>query len=303
LGQQIIIGNKNGGNPQVNFKGIFVGNPYTDPVENSIGEYDTWYGHQMVSLPAWKQWYVACQNGNATNAACAQAEALLNEEIGDVDPYALDYPVCEEALGGSEREQFLRLVVKGANGRPVPQYYEKRFAKIEAEREVYRRRLQGGFPVSPNYDPCAQNHATLYLNEPDVQSAIHAVPTLWTDCSFKIAYSPESMRNPMEPTWKWLVAQNSGARFTIVSGDDDSVCGTAGTQSWVWNLGYGVQSNWQPWLYEGQVAGYLTKFQTTGSSKRPALNLVTVHSAGHLIPQTQPERSLASFTNYLKGVF
>ena len=88
--------------------------------------------------------------------------------------------------------------------------------------------------------------------------------------------------------------------MTIVSGDDDSV-GTLGTQSWIWNMNYTVdaQFNWKQWTDStGQLGGYVTKFVT---GTKPAFNFVTVHSAGHMIPETQPMRSLEAFTAYLKG--
>eukprot|EP00483_Globobulimina_turgida_P003772 UN03778 len=57
LAKEIILGNQAGGTPQINFKGIFVGNPFTDPQENGRGVYDTLYGHQMVSQPIYQRWY------------------------------------------------------------------------------------------------------------------------------------------------------------------------------------------------------------------------------------------------------
>ena len=83
--------------------------------------------------------------------------------------------------------------------------------------------------------------------------------------------------------------------FILIS--DDSVCGTLGTQSWIWNMNYTVDSNndWEQWTDStGQLGGYMVKFVD-------AFNFVTVHSAGHMIPETQPMRSLEAFTAYLKG--
>mmetsp|Transcript_41413 Transcript_41413/g.66619 ORF Transcript_41413/g.66619 Transcript_41413/m.66619 type:complete len:104 (-) Transcript_41413:104-415(-) len=101
----------------------------------------------------------------------------------------------------------------------------------------------------------------------------------------------------MEPVYKWLIENGGGLHITIVSGDDDSVCGTLGTQSWIWNMNYTVnaQYNWKVWTDStGQVGGYMVKFDN-------AFNFITVHSAGHMVPETQPMRSLEAFTMYLKG--
>jgi len=105
----------------------------------------------------------------------------------------------------------------------------------------------------------------------------------------------------MEPYWVWLI-ENSNLRMTVVSGDDDSVCGTIGTQSWIWNLGYSSQANstWVPWQLNNQVSGYYTAFSTMSKA---SFCFTTIHSAGHLIPQTQPERSLQSFSNFLSSKF
>jgi len=309
LAQQIVLGNQAGGKPQVNFKGFFVGNPYTDPVENEKGQFDTWYGHQLVSYPSWQQWYTHCKDGESTtNAQCAAARAALNAEVGSsIDPYALDFPVCN-ALDGSgpsastisERVMFMKRVIKDALGRPVPGVYAKLVAQLEADMAVMkRRRLELGdsdFPPG-DYYPCESNWEVEYLNQPKVQEAIGARPTLWTDCSIKVDYSFASMQNPMEPTYKWLIETAPELRITIVSGDDDSVCGTLGTQSWIWNMNYTVnpQDDWKQWTDStGQVGGYTVKFEK-------AFNFITVHSAGHMVPETQPRRSLEAFTMYLKG--
>lgn len=160
----------------------------------------------------------------------------------------------------------------------------------------------GEFP-DPSYEQCAQAYATEYLNRPDVQQAIYVnnPPVIWTDCSDSIDYNRSDGENPMEPIWIWLI-ENSDLRMQVVSGDDDSVCGSIGTQSWIWNIGYSANSNnnWKAWEFNSQVAGYYTAFNT---GTKASFCFATVHSAGHMIPQTQPQRSLASFTNFLNSDF
>merc|ERR1719245_2957660 len=124
-----------------------------------------------------------------------------------------------------------------------------------------------------------------------------AKPTVWSQCSVKVDYSYASMQNPMEPTYKWLIETAPELRITIVSGDDDSVCGTLGTQSWIWDMNYTVVKdyNWKQWEDStGQLGGFIVKF-------KDAFNFVTVHSAGHMVPEQQPMKSLETFTMYLDG--
>jgi len=287
--------------------GVFVGNPYTDPHENAKGMYDTWYGHQMVSYPSWNAWFIKCNDGDSGGSACDAAIGQLNTGIGGVDPYALDYPVCNDKLN---QYWFLKKVVRDMLGRPLPKQYEevaqnhdlyleKMSAMTHEERKVALK--SGEFP-NPAYQQCAQAYATEYLNRADVQDAIYVHErTVWTDCSDTLNYNRSDGQNPMEPNWVWLI-ENSNLRMTVVSGDDDSVCGTIGTQSWIWNLGYSAQANstWVPWQLNNQVAGYYTAFKTMTPA---SFCFATVHSAGHLIPQTQPERSLQAFSNYLSSKF
>lgn len=83
----------------------------------------------------------------------------------------------------------------------------------------------------------------------------------------------------------------------VMSGDDDSVCATLGSQQWIWDLGYDVADEWAPWKMDGQVSGYRVSFGTNGS----AFQFVTVHGAGHMVPATRPAQGLQVLTNFLKG--
>jgi len=195
-------------------------------------------------------------------------------------------------------------------GRPLP----KQIEEIAQQHDLYTKKMSsmspherkkalksGEFP-DPAYQQCAQAYATEYLNRPDVQDAIYVHEhTVWTDCTDTIDYNRSDGQNPMEPNWIWLI-ENSDLRMTVVSGDDDSVCGTIGTQSWIWNLGYSANPsyNWMAWQLNGQVAGYYTAFKT---NTKASFCFTTVHSAGHLIPQTQPARSLTAFSNFINSVF
>jgi hypothetical protein len=313
LAQAIVVGNNNGGNPQVNLKGVFVGNPYTNPNENSRGTYDTYYGKQLVSYPTWQEWYKSCDDGDKTNVECISSEVQLSTEVGeDVDPYALNYPDCN-ALNFNEQFWFLKHVVRDTLKRPLPPYWEKLTKKYDSmmddmgwnvNKDMNKfRRLQpisnpdGIFPL-PGYDACSQNYATQYLNRKDVQSAIHANYTIWTDCG-GVDYNYTDSENDMATIWQWLIL-NSDLHMMVISGDDDSVCGTIGTQSWIWNLGYDADnSGWYSWTYNDQVAGYFVNFDTSSAGSGAQFQFGTVHSAGHMIPWTQPGRSLQAFRNYL----
>jgi carboxypeptidase C (cathepsin A) len=102
----------------------------------------------------------------------------------------------------------------------------------------------------------------------------------------------------MTPTYKYLLDNNKyGLDILVYSGDDDSVCGTIGTQGWIWDLGYTYDKKdyWTTWKTEGQTSGYLTKFNNA------RLAFATVHGAGHEVPTYKPAAALAMFQSYIKG--
>ena len=45
----------------------------------------------------------------------------------------------------------------------------------------------------------------------------------------------------MVPVYQYLIDGGFGLDILVYSGDDDSVCGTVGTQSWIWDMGYVVR--------------------------------------------------------------
>ena len=89
-------------------------------------------------------------------------------------------------------------------------------------------------------------------------------------------YSQQDVAAPMMPVYAKLLKASPPLRIVIMSGDDDSVCATLGTQH---HLGphRSIASPWQPWwMRDGQVpwpackqvAGYHVKFD--------GISLVTV---------------------------
>ena len=278
--------------------------------------------HQLVSLPSYINWYNKCKNGqDKFRPECVDASVILTVEIGNfIDPYALDYPICHHVFDNNEKIVFMHHLYNNIHdSKLIPGLYKdivnkydsilydtslnntEKIHKWNSIKTEYtnKRRLQQEYDFPPkNYDACAGQYNVEYLNQPSVQTAIHAKRTYWLDCSFEIVlgYSIESMLTPMEPIYNWLITNAPELRIVIVSGDDDSVCGSLGTQSWIFNMSYNVDPsfNFIPWIHNNQVSGYITKFIN-------AFNFITVHSAGHLIPQTQPSRSLAVLQKYINA--
>ena len=270
LANEIINYNDATESGKLNFKGFAVGNPYTDYYSGVGAEMETYWGKQLLPKPSWDK-YVA--NGCLTveqqlnNSVCTYMILDFMKKVGNLNPYALDYPVCL-----SSQQRAMRSFVYGTDG-------------------------------VASYEPCEDEFSTNYLNDPAVKKAIHVLDDIdWVECSHTTKYQMADKMLPMEKYYRTLLNSKThpDLRILVYSGDDDSVCGTIGTQKWIYDLGFPVDNLWTTWMVDGQTAGYSTTFKTPfGKDSRFAF--ITVHGAGHEVPTYKPKEALDLFQRYLKG--
>ena len=277
LANEIIQYNEQTDSPTLNFKGFAVGNPYTDYYSGVGAEMETYWGKQLLPKPSWDK-YVSAGCLDSTNmftvSECTTSILDFMNKIGNLNPYALDYPVCVSAqqvwLSDHIRSQF---------------------------NESFHKSI----PLKGDYQPCEDNYAANYLNQEDVKEDLHVKSNIiWEECSRTVKYDFMDKLLPMEHYYNKILGSKSSPdlRVLVYSGDDDSVCGTIGTQKWIWDLGYSVKSMWKTWSVDQQVAGYVTKFNTPHSSKS-RLTFATVHFAGHEVPTYKPKEAFLLFEAYI----
>jgi carboxypeptidase C (cathepsin A) len=254
---------------KLNFMGFAVGNPYTDYYSGVGAEMETYWGKQLLPKPLWDR-YVA--NGCLTveqqlnNSVCTYMALDFMKKIGNLNPYALDYPVCL-----TSQQKAMRLFVYGSD--------------------------------ASAYEPCEDDFSTNYLNDPAVKKAIHVKDNIeWVECSRTTKYQMADKMLPMEKYYRTILNSKThpNLRILVYSGDDDSVCGTIGTQRWIYDLGFSVDSLWDTWFVDGQTAGYITTFKTP-FSKESRFAFMTVHGAGHEVPTYKPKEALDLFKKYLQN--
>jgi carboxypeptidase C (cathepsin A) len=259
---------------RLNFKGFAVGNPYTDYYSGVGAEMETYWGKQLLPKPQWDKYVSAgCLDPMqlVNNSVCSSLMLVFMKQIGNLNPYALDYPVCV-----SEQQRFMRRYL-----------YE--------EDEVVEN-----LP----YEPCEEIYSTNYLNNPDAKNALHVRSDIeWEECSRTTRYELKDKMLPMEKYYPIILSSKThqDLRVLVYSGDDDGVCGTIGTQRWIYDLGFSVDTLWKTWMVDGQTAGYITTFNTP-YSKTSRFAFMTVHGAGHEVPTYKPKEALELFEMYLKGI-
>lgn len=281
LAKQIVDSNANTANPKLNFKGFAVGNPYTDPYSGTPAMIDTYWGHQLVAKPTYDEYTRACSK-DKSSAACSVASVKVLTAVGNLNPYALDYPVCTE-------------------NSPAKYGYSQRLWQMHHQLKALGIEPKDiGLKSKGEYEPCADDYSSEWLNQASVKQALHVkTATRWESCSYKLDYSVvDSTAVSTAPIYNYLIDGGFGLNILVYSGDDDGVCATIGTQEWIWDLGYEVAPNqWSTYTVNQQTAGYLTKW------KKTKLAFLTIHGAGHEVPTYKPEAALDMWTRYLAGEF
>jgi len=156
------------------------------------------------------------------------------------------------------------------------------------------------------YDECIMHRMDEYLNLKEVQQALNVKPTEWAVCSDSVwsAWPESDFQREIEPFYSEIAAKWVGPEeltVTVYSGDDDSVCGLQGTMYWLDRWGYGVNNKveWEMWSDDdSQLGGYYTQY-LDADGVDVALHFLTVRSAGHMVPTTQPKRALAVLRKFL----
>ena len=273
---------------KLNFKGFAVGNPYTDYYSGVGAEMETYWGKQLLPKPSWDK-YIA--NGclevanQLNNSICSTFILDFMKKIGNLNPYALDYPVCV-----SQQQIWTTRML-----------YES-FKMYNNNNNEFSDAF---LSLRDSYEPCEDNYAADYLNDPDVKKALHVKSSIeWEECSRTVKYEYVDKMLPMEHYYNELLnsLNDKDLRIMVYSGDDDSVCGTIGTQKWLWSLGYPVKKDeyWKVWKVDGQTAGYISQFDTPFSNEA-RLTFATVHFAGHEVPTYKPKEAFILFEAYLNN--
>ena len=149
LAKEIVDQNAAGVYPSLNFKGFAVGNPFTEVYSGFPAMLETYWGHQMLSKPLWDTYQKECIKAKIPNITICEAaiyKAYLG--VGNINPYAIDYPVCIEDET-SQRTTLLKSLLS------------------EVRSEELRNVI-----LSPDetYNPCTEDYATTYMNLPEVRS-------------------------------------------------------------------------------------------------------------------------------------
>ncbi|KAK3121355.1 hypothetical protein QOZ80_8BG0651340 [Eleusine coracana subsp. coracana] len=244
----------------VNLKGIMIGNGLIHQWTDVKGMYDFYWSH-----------------------------ALISDEMADRVNKHCDF------RDGAEWDQLCIQVQDEVGTFPGIDVYNIYASKCQSDRLITP-------PVTPSiesYDPCTDTYVEAYLNNPDVQKALHANLTRldhpWSFCGGPVV-SWDDSPSSMLPIIRGLLRNN--IKVMVFSGDTDGNVPVTSSRYSVNRLQLPVATKWRPWFISNQgpreVAGYVVQYKGN-------LSFVTVRGAGHQVPSYQPQRALVLLQHFLAG--
>ena len=262
----------------VNLKGFAIGNPFTDNLIDGNAYVDYYYSHALISLEAYEE-----------------IKALCGESIGCLFDDLPCPTKCGELLQKAQAEADTEAL------NPLFIYGDKCLLddeQVNALRKQATSVVQLPSAHRGDIGPCADTLTRAYLNQPEVQEAIHATkpggPYIdWKDCSMPVYNLYQSSPSSL-PQYRNILTHD--LQVLIYSGDADSIVNFIGTERWIGGQGLKlrIKTTWHAWFGpDKQLAGYEQQYE--------GLTFKTVKGAGHMVPAVRPLHGLHLFECFVFG--
>ncbi|MQL94371.1 hypothetical protein Taro_027022 [Colocasia esculenta] len=258
LAHTILRHNQFSSHGAINLKGIAIGNAVINDLTDLKGMLDFFWTHALISDDAHRDIKRHCdftRPEGTRNDKCRMAVGLAEGTVQtEIDIYNIYAPRC----------------------------FDSNLTAVPKKTSI------------KNSDPCSDYYVYAYLNDPEVQKALHANvtkrPNPWDHC-FDL---PRWLDSPdtVLPLLKDFM--QNGLRVWVYSGDIDGRVPVTGSRYSVRELNLTVKTPWQAWIAAGEVGGYSEVYQGN-------ITLATVRGAGHMVPSNQALRSLVMIRAFLEG--
>jgi hypothetical protein len=136
-----------------------------------------------------------------------------------------------------------------------------------------------------------------FLDDPEVRNQLHIPEKVqnWTMC--RPNYNYTMYENATQSIWD---NENLYSKYKMLkfSGDKDGSVPTYGSLGWIESLGRETVNPWRTWYVNREGKSSLLGGMTW---ELKGLTFVTVHGAGHMVPQDQREAALVMLNSFLAG--
>jgi len=296
--------------PEINLKGIAIGNGYLDAAMLMKSVIFFSYYHGLVGKSTWNDITNYCCDGQPpsretcsfspmSGIRCMLALQNVNNalEAPGLNPYNL-YGKCL----GIKPHSLSDLSTKGRKGRSSREDIDKAlrglafkesFLMDEKPFHMFNASLEN-LGEEP---PCIDDHVlSNYLNNEAVRKAIHIPKKVgsWDTCS-RLIYFVKYPKLPggLAPQMKQLIDSKRNLTMLVYNGDVDTVCNFLGDEWFVDNLGRKVTKDYSIWRVGGQVAGFVKHYE--------GITFATVRGSGHMVPGDRPQEALKMIETFLSA--
>lgn len=309
--------------PELNLKGIAIGNGYLDVGKLTDSLILFSYHHGLVGRTLWQDVSRHCCAGEppsremckfSGSQSSFQCQMTVSRVLGvlnqpGLNPYNL-YGKC----AGSQQRRHLKKGSTPQAPRLTRETVDKALRDIvalngsstksssssssffDASRPFHVFDLRGAekLTVEP---PCVDDTNLIkYLNNHDVRTAIHIPRGIgsWSTCS-ALVYVMKYPKLPggLAPQMRSLIGSSRNLTMLVYNGDVDTVCNFLGDEWFVDELGRKVLHNYQPWRVDKQIAGYV--------KHHDGITFATVRGSGHMVPGDRPKEALAMIKLFLQA--
>lgn len=263
-----------------NIKGFAVGNGATDWQQDGEPVYPWTFANFELLPPSFMDKYTSlgCEYYHADiwpmKGPQDKCDELFNQMFNQIDSLNI-YDLYRYKLPSETPSRVLKASSPDRIGKTM----------VDGEERTYKRGYtQAEYTPWLKHHPIVKNNEVVYgdvvsdfLNKQSVRNQLHipAEAPAWEECSGfvfdKWQWQKEASR------WIYKVLRGSGIKMMHYSGDTDGAVPTAGTKRWIKLLNFPVIQNWAPWYTDGQVSGYIEKYD--------GLDFVTIKGVGHMAPQ------------------
>lgn len=297
--------------PQLNLKGVAIGNGYLDA--NKLAEslvYFSYY-HGLIGRTTWMGLAENCCDGKAPargqchftdpnrSTGCSSFVIEATDKIisSGVNPYNL-YDQC----AGDGQNQ----LATGRHARPIKgrEHFDKALMlaafNVTNKSRGASSRLFSGLANLRGDPPCTDDSVVInYLNKAEVRRALNipdGLKTPFTTCFDGIKYTmiyPASA-DGLGPQMRQLIDSSRKLTMLVYNGDVDLMCNFFGDEWFVDDLNRRLIVDYQPWHTNGQVSGFVKYFD--------GITYVTIKGSGHMVPTDRPAEALHMFEMFLGGM-
>ncbi|KAB2074777.1 hypothetical protein ES319_A07G174100v1, partial [Gossypium barbadense] len=279
--------------PTLSYEGYLVGNGFTNVEFDGNSFVPFAYGMDLISDYLYEEVTNECM-GNFYNPHNDTCETKL-EKVDEVKPCYHDPDAAET------KDVKIRLLSSfwklGETDKPLA-VLKRMFGRAWPFRAPVRDGIVLTWPELLNRQsvPCTNDEvATAWLNDGAVRKAIHAegVSTLKL-LSLQVPQNDKIFYHHDDGSMiKYHKNLTSRGYWALIFNEDDDMCVPfTGSEAWTRSIGYKIVDEWRPWIYNGQVAGYLQGYENN-------LTFLTIKGAGHTLPDYKPQEALYFYTGFL----